>query len=318
MFALEFFTRRAGSKTWALLALLCVGWFTTLPAHAAQKTYATPEAAIAALVDAARSGSSKKMQAVFGPEAKQLGSGDAVMAKRERERFVLAYEEKHSIRMQGDSRITLVLGSNEWPFPVPLVKNANGWRFDTLGGKEEIIDRRIGRNELYTIQVLLAMVDAQREYAAQDRDGDGVREYAQKFSSSPGKQDGLYWPTRTGETPSPLGALAAHAVREGYAGKSSTPAPYWGYYYRILNGQGSRAKGGAYSYLVKQDMIGGFAILAYPAQYGASGIKSFIVNHDGQVYEKDLGSDTPKQAAAMHTFNPDDAWSATQGLSLSQ
>lgn len=302
-----------------LAALVMAAAVVVQPASAAapkQKTYATPEAASAALLAAARAGKSAGFLTVLGPEAKQLGSGDPVLAKVERERFVTAYNEKHDLRMDGDTRATLVLGNNDWPFPVPLVKVGKGWRFDTAAGKEEIVNRRVGRNELYAIQVLMAMVDAQHDYALVDRDGDGIREYATKFASSAGKQDGLYWPAKGSEPASPLGPLVASAVGEGYARKSDKPIPYWGYFYRILSGQGTAAKGGAYSYVVDDKMIGGFAVLAYPAEYGASGVKTFIVNHDGVVFEKDLGAESATLAASMSQFNPDAGWVETPGLSL--
>lgn len=321
MFAFQLTLHRIRQTPLLMPALLLASVFVLAPVQAAattQASYATPEDAVNALRAAARSGNSKQIYAVLGSTAKQLGSGDAVLAKSERERFILSYEEKHALQIQDDTRATLVLGNNDWPFPVPLVKHAEGWRFDTAAGKEEILNRRIGRNELYVIQTLMAMVDAQQDYVANDHDGDGVREYAQKFISSRGKRDGLYWPVSAGEPASPLGPLAAYAAREGYSQKQSPPTPYWGYYFRILTAQGENAKGGAYSYMANRDMIGGFAIIAYPAQYGASGIKSFIVNHDGIVFEKDLGSSTTKQALAMKIFNPDASWSSTQDLTSGQ
>jgi hypothetical protein len=320
MLALKLTLHRTRQKIFLVLVLLLSSLFHFTSARAAaptQDSYATLEDAAKALHAAARSGDHKQLHAVFGPSAKQLGSGDAVLAERERERFILAYEEKHALQSQDGKHATLVVGNNNWPFPVPLVKQAQGWRFDTAAGKEEILNRRIGRNELYVIQTLMAMVDAQQDYVANDHDGDGVREYAQKFISSSGKQDGLYWPAAAGQEASPLGPLAANAAYEGYSKKHS-PTPYWGYYFRILTAQGEHAKGGAYSYMGNRDMIGGFAIIAYPAQYGASGIKSFIVNHDGKVFEKDLGSGTAKQAAAIKIFNPDSSWSATKDLTLEQ
>lgn len=273
-----------------------------------QKTFATPEAAAAALADAARSGSQKRLRALFGPAGNRLGNNDPVLARAERKTFVDAYNEKHSIALSGDARATLVVGSNDWPFPVPLVKSGKGWYFDTAAGAEEIINRRIGRNELHAIQTLLAIVDAQREYAAEDRDGDGLRDYAQKFASAPGKRDGLYWPAVPGEAPSPLGTLVAAAVEAGYTPGSGAPRPYWGYYFRILTEQGASARGGAYSYLAGANLIGGFAVIAYPAEYGESGVKSFLVNHDGIVFEKDLGADTHAVAAATRQFDPDASW----------
>jgi len=274
----------------------------------AQKTFATPEAAVAELVAAARSGNQKRLRAVFGPAGARLGNNDPALARIERKAFVDAYTEKHAIELSGDARATLVVGANEWRFPVPLVRTGKGWRFDTAAGAEEVINRRVGRNELHAIQTLLALVDAQREYAAEDRDGDGLRDYAQKFASSPGKRDGLYWPAAAGEAPSPLGALVAGAAEEGYALGSGVPRPYWGYYFRILTAQGSNARGGAYDYLVGSNLIGGFAVLAFPAEYGQSGVKSFLVNHEGVVFEKDLGAETRALAVAIKDFNPDASW----------
>lgn len=309
MFLSNSFIRRAAAKSLPPLALLLA--IAATPVTAAPlygKAYPSPDAAAADLLEAARSGNSKRIQTVFGAKAKQLGSGDPVRAKYERDQFVSAYNEKHQLRMDGEQRATLVLGNNEWPFPIPVVKIGNIWRFDPAAGMDEIVNRRIGQNELYAIQVLQAIVDAQYEYASIDRDGDGLREYAQKFSSTPGQHDGLYWPTQAGEAPSPLGPLLAFAESRGYAKKSGKPAPYWGYYYRILTEQGSNTPGNAYNYLADGKLIGGFAVIAYPADYGASGIKSFIVNHEGVVYEKDLGVDTAKTAAAIKQFNPGDHW----------
>lgn len=306
------FIRRAAAKSLPLLALALAIVATPVSAAALYgKAYPSPDAAAADLLEAARSGNSKRIQAVFGAKAKRLGSGDPVRAKYEREMFLNAYNEKHALRMEGDQRATLVLGNNEWPFPVPVVKVGNIWRFDPAAGMEEIVNRRIGQNELYAIQVLQAIVDAQYDYASVDRDGDGLREYAQKFISTPGQHDGLYWPTQAGEAASPLGPLLAFAESKGYARKSGKPDPYWGYYYRILTEQGSNTPGNGYNYLAGGKLIGGFAVIAYPADYGASGIKSFIVNHEGVVYEKDLGPETAKTATAIKQFNPGDNWEKT-------
>jgi hypothetical protein len=203
----------------------------------------------------------------------------------------------------------LQIGAEEWPFPIPIVKRGEKWSFDTGKGKEELINRRIGRNELNTIQTCLAYVDAQREYVVKDRDGDGLFEYAQKLRSDPGKKNGLYWEAKTSEGQSPLGPLFAAAQEKGYSkAAGGKPVPYHGYYYRILTAQGKSAPDGAYDYLVRGNMIGGFALVAYPAKYGASGIMTFIVNHDGVVYQKDLGKKTEKAAQAMKVFNPDSTW----------
>lgn len=297
----------------ACVALLfaAFAWSVQAAQPAAQKTFASADAAVAALVEAARKDDKAAIDAIFGPAAKSLGSGDAVQEKTERANFVAAYDEKHELKLEGDARATLILGKSGWPFAVPLVKAGDSWKFDTAAGKEELLNRRIGRNELRTIQVLQAIADAQREYAAEDRDGDGVREYAQTFRSSAGKRDGLYWPARAGEPQSPLGPFAANAVREGYkgAGAAGKPTPYWGYYFRILKAQGKDAPGGKYGYLAKgRNMIGGFAVIAYPAQYAASGVMSFMISHDGVVYEKNLGPKTAQIAAAMSEFNPGEGW----------
>ena len=208
--------------------------------------------------------------------------------------------------------MVLQTGKDEWPFPIPLVKENDRWRFDTSAGKEEIINRRIGRNELDVIQVCLAIVDAEREYYQRDPDGDKLLQYAQKFISTKGKRDGLYWETKPDEQPSPLGPLVAQARGEGYKGAAGKPIPYHGYYYKILTGQGKDAPGGAYDYLVKGKMMGGFGMVAYPAQYGSSGIMTFIVNHDGVVYQKDLGANTASVAQSMTKFNPDKTWTAVK------
>jgi hypothetical protein len=205
------------------------------------------------------------------------------------------------------------VGTDDWSFPIPLVKVGEGWRFDPRQGREEIVARRIGRNEIYTMQTCLAYVDAQREYYSEDHDGDGLLEYAQHFASTPAKRDGLYWPTKTGEPPSPLGDLVVRARAEGYRrDQSGGPTPFYGYLYRILTAQGPGAEGGEYDYIVRGHMIAGFALVAFPAQYGVSGVMTFIVNHDGVVYQKDLGPGTRAAALAMRKFNPDGTWAKAE------
>ena len=213
--------------------------------------------------------------------------------------------------METNERAVLVIGNREWPFPIPLVKQGGAWRFDTEAGAEEILNRRIGRNELGAIEVCRAHVDAQREYASKDRNGDGILEYASRFRSSPGQRDGLYWPVGPDEETSPMGPLMASAQAEGYFTQQlpgHERQPYHGYYYRILTRQGEDAPGGAYDYIVRDRMIGGFALVAFPAKYGASGIMTFIVNQDGVVYQSDLGPDTEAIARQMTEFNPDTNW----------
>ena len=295
----------------ALVVWASIGSSSVSAADLRQQGYASPEQASMALLDAAQSGDGQRIRAVFGRHWKSLGSGDPVLAKREREAFATAYNEKHEVRLLGETKATLVLGKEEWPFPIPLVKTKNAWRFDTAAGMTEILNRRIGRNETNTIQVLLAIADAQQEYASRDHDGDGLLEYAQKFSSGDDKFDGLYWPVQAGQSESPLGLLVAKATAEGYTFRSDKPTPYWGYYYRILTDQGSAARGGSYSYLAGDNMIGGFAVIASPAEYGASGVKTFMINHDGAVFEKDLGTKTPRLAADIRQFDPGEGWVLT-------
>jgi hypothetical protein len=296
------------------VALAAVVIILAVPLHSygaqvKQKTFASAEEAVKALIDAAKAGNQEELMAIFGPAAKDvLSSGDAVEDKAVRERFLKAYEAKNALVQDGDARAVLQIGPHDWPFPIPIVKKNQQWSFDTKKGKEELNNRRIGRNELSTIQTCLAYVDAQREYAAKDRDTDGLFEYAQKFVSTPGTKDGLYWEAKPGEEESPFGDLFARATREGYKKTDNKPTPYHGYFFKILKAQGKNAPGGAYDYVVKGRMIGGFGMVAYPANYGVSGVMTFVVNHDGIVYEKNLGKDTAKIAQAMKLFNPDKTW----------
>lgn len=275
-----------------------------------QKIFSSAEEAVKAAVAAARNNDDKEMLAIFGTQAKEiLFSGDAVADKQRRAQFLAAYDERNRLATEGENKI-LIVGKQDWPFPIPIVKKGDSWVFDTAKGKEEILNRRIGENELFTIQVCLAIVDAQREYAMKDRDRNGLLEYAQKFVSDSGKKNGLYWDTKQGEPESPLGPIMSQARSTGYNLKASaTPSPYHGYYYRILTAQGKAAPGGAYSYLVKGKMIGGFAVVAYPAEYGNSGVMTFIVNHEGKVFQKNLGTNTAAIAKSMKEYNPDSTWS---------
>ena len=278
-----------------------------------QKTFVSAEEGVKALMEAVKKSDTNAMLAILGPEAKSLiESGDQVSDRAAGERFVKSYEESNKLVKSGDTKAVLEVGKDAWPFPIPLVKESAGWRFDSQEGKEEIINRRIGRNELDVIQVCLAIVDAEREYYQRDPDGDKLLQYAQKFISTKGKRDGLYWEAKSGEQPSPLGLLVARARGEGYKGAGGKPVPYHGYYYKLLTGQGKDAPGGAYDYLVRGKMMGGFGVVAYPAQYGSSGIMTFIVNHDGVVYQKDLGAKTASVAQAMTKFNPDKTWTAVK------
>jgi hypothetical protein len=301
--------RRVGFALSAMLVATFAWTAVFAAATAQQKSFSSAEEAVKAAVAAARSNNDKEMLAIFGSQAKEvLFSGDAVADKQRRGQFLAAYDEKNRLASEGES-VTLIVGKNDWPFPIPVVKKGNVWVFDTAKGKEEILNRRIGENELNTIQVMLAVVDAQREYALKDRDKNSLLEYAVKFISDPGKRNGLYWETKAGEQPSPLGPILARAREAGYKGTpSATPIPYYGYYYRILTAQGKNAPGGAFSYLVKGKMIGGFAVVAHPAEYGNSGVMTFIVNYEGKVFQKNFGANTTTIARNMKEYNPDSSW----------
>jgi hypothetical protein len=272
----------------------------------AQQPFKTPEEAAAALIEATRAGAPALIMRVLGPGSGDVVlSGDAVADADARKRVLEAYENKHQLLMEGADKAVLVLGQNEWPFPIPIVQKNGSWRFDAVAGRREILARRIGRNELSTIQTCLAYVDAQQEYAEKGYGGNGV--YARRLVSSPGKKDGLYWPEEPGEDDSPLGELAASAAAEGYR-TGLERRPYHGYYYKILTQQGANAPGGALEYVVRGKMVGGFALVAYPAQYGNSGVMTFVVNHRGVIFEKDLGRRTTAIASGMTSFNPDHTW----------
>jgi len=287
------------------LAVSTAAWI-SISAACAQENYRTPERAVDALVSAVKSGDAKQIVEVLGPDAEEIvESGDRVADAETREKFLAAYDAKHSISFLGDKKATLIIGPDDFPFPIPLARRRFGWEFDADAGRIEILYRRIGRNELDAIETCRAYLDAQNEYAEKDRDGGGRGVYAQRFLSSPGKHDGLYWPSN-GEV-SPLGELFAKASAEGYK-EGSEPEPYHGYYYQILTRQGSNAPGGALRYVVNGKMIGGYALVAYPAQYGNSGVMTFLVSHAGTVYQKDLGERTTSLARRMTAFDPDQTW----------
>jgi Protein of unknown function (DUF2950) len=270
----------------------------------AQQSFPTPEDAAAALAAAVKSGPSDILK-VLGKAADDIvSSGDEVADADTRQRFTSMYDSRHSVKTEGNKKATLMLGPDDFPFPIPLVNTRTGWEFDPDEGRIEVLYRRIGRNELDAIQSCLAFVDAENEYADKNR-GEGVGVYAQRIVSTPGKKDGLFW--RDDSDPSPLGALAAEASAEGYS-TGEGPAPYHGYYFRILKGQGSDAPGGTFNYVVKGKMIGGFALIAYPAEYGNSGVMTFVVNHAGTVYQKDLGARTDSIAKRIYLFDPDQTW----------
>jgi hypothetical protein len=267
--------------------------------------FSSPQDAATALVNALKTGDNSSLTKMMGKDSQQwLFSGDAVMDEKNRLSFVEQFTQKHDLKKQNDKRYNLVIGNDEWPFAAPIVSCKKQWTFDGDAGSNEVLNRRIGANELDTIQTLLAIVDAQREYAIDDLDNNGLNDYAQKFLSSSGKKDGLYWKTDSG-IQSPLGELVAAAAIEGY---TKTSPAYHGYHFKILKSQSKAAQGGAYSYMSGDKMIGGFAILAYPAKYGSSGIMTFIINHDGVVYQKDLGKNSASTASSIGTFNPDKGW----------
>jgi Protein of unknown function (DUF2950) len=295
------------------LALVLTG---SAPA-AEQKRFESVAVAVDALIAALRADDQKALAEILGESGRPLvSSGDPVSDRAAMTRFVADYDQRHQLEA-GGGKVILRVGSEDFPLPIPLVPDGPSWRWDTEAGKEEILNRRVGRNELDTIQVCLAYVDAQREYYSRARTKDGILEYAQRLGSSPGKRDGLYWPTKEGEALSPLGDLVVKARGEGYrATKDGGRTPYHGYFYKILTGQGPQAPGGAYDYVVRGHMIGGFALVAFPAEYGASGVMTFIVNHDGVVYQKDLGANTTRLAEAMKRFDPDGTWQKVDAVAL--
>ncbi|MEZ5828040.1 MAG: DUF2950 domain-containing protein [Hyphomicrobiales bacterium] len=278
----------------------------------AQERFDTPENAVEALVTAAKDGSREKLLEILGPDGEDIiSSGDEVADRNARDSFIAGYDEKHGLEPDGDDKTILVMGDENWPFPIPIVKKDGTWAFDSAAGLEEILLRRIGRNELAAIQSSLAYVAAQNDYAALDVDGKNPPPYAQRIVSTPGEKDGLYWPAAEGEDQSPLGELFAEATAEGYK-PGEKPIPYHGYYYRVLTRQGAGAEGGAYDYVVDGRMIGGFGLLAYPAQYGNSGIMTFMVNQDGVVFQKDLGPKTEKLAGKIKAFAPESGWTKAE------
>ena len=276
-----------------------------------QLVFATPEQAVDALITATREDRGDDLLRILGPDAHQIiHSGDKVADEESRNRFISAYDQAHEIRSDDiTGHDTLVVGEEEWPLPIPIVHEDNGWWFDTAAGQEEILNRRIGRNELNVLEVCRVYVEAQQEFSALYAHGKHQHEYAQHFQSSSGQHDGLYWPVANGEQQSPLGPFLASAADEGYSGRVlSKRMPYHGYYYRILKSQGSHASGGAKDYIVHGHMRRGFALISFPDRYGDSGVMTFIVNQEGIVYEKNLGFNTAEVARTLREFDPDDSW----------
>ncbi len=294
------------SKLAALPVAIVIGFAAS--AADAQQSFKTPEQAAEALVNTARTGDFKGMLRVLGRNGADIASsGDRVADEATRKMFVDLYDAKHHVSVEDNRKATLIVGEDDFPFPIPLVRHRGQWLFDTVAGREEILFRRIGRNELNTIQTCLAYVDAQNDYAEKNPDGAGVGVYAQRVVSTPGRKDGLYWPASQPGDDSPLGDLAAQATAQGYrVGGARTP--FHGYYYKILTRQGASAPGGALDYVVGGKMIGGFALIAWPADYGNSGVMTFLVNHQGTVFQKDLGPRTSRIAQGITAFNPDNTW----------
>lgn len=299
----------------ALLAIIMV-LSTIEPTFAAsakvrQSSFRSPAEAVNSLVEAVKTDDSKALKNILGPDSEELiSSGDPVEDQAGRDRFIELYNEKNQLEQKGRSKMVLTLGKDDFPFPLPLVRKGRMWVFDTKAGSREILNRRIGRNELAVMDVLKDYLEAQREYAREDHDGNGVLEFARKLGSTPGKQDGLYWEVKEGEELSPFGPLVAKADCEGYGKqfRTESPEPFHGYYFKVLMKQGKNAEGGAFDYLVNDKMVLGFAIAAYPARYRASGVMTFIVNQGGVIYQKDLGKATEKIAAEMTSFDPDKSW----------
>lgn len=278
-----------------------------------QQVFASDDDAAKGLLDAAKTRNRDEMRHIFGPTAvRELLSGDPVQEDRGFESFAKHASEQVRVEKETDGKSILRIGTEDWPFPIPIVKAPNGkWFFDTQAGKEEILARRVGANELATIKVCRAFVQAQREYASKDRDGNGVLKYAQHYRSTPGKKDGLYWEAAPGEEQSPAGPMVAEAALKGYSTQKSSTGrrPYQGYYFHILTRQGPAAPGGRYDYVINGNMIAGFALVASPAKYGSSGIMTFIISHHGKLYQKDLGPNTHEIVRQMTEYNPDSRWS---------
>lgn len=309
------------STTKRILAVWCtcaviVALLSTSPVSAQPaQVFASPEDAVKALIGAAKAGQLADLLTILGSEDKELiASSDPATARQNRRVFIVAIGEQWHLEDSAPNRKTLVIGNEDWPFPIPLVKEESGWRFDTAAGSEEVIARRIGRNELAVIATVQAYVTAQRRYAEQSHDGVPTGVYATRFASDPGKQNGLYWPTTAGQPRSPLGDLVAQAAAEGRAVGADRVqrSPFHGYYFKILTSQGSAAAGGAKQYMAKGLMSGGFALVAWPAQYDVTGVMTFVVNHDGIVHEKDLGPETDAAARKMTRYNPDKSWRRVQ------
>ena len=302
-------SNRRNLERWliAVTGAIAIASFTGINARAAdsQDVFKTPQEAAAALAAAAESNDAKAAMEILGPNSRAvIESGDAVADKDSAQNFARAYEQMHRLAYGEKGEVILYLGAQNWPFPIPIVEQKGGWIFDTAKGEKELLYRRIGTNELFTIATLRELADAEREY----KSGNPDHQFARKIMSSSGTHDGLYWPVASGESQSPIGPLVASASQEGYPTGTNGPNPFHGYFYRILTSQGANAAGGQKDYVTDGKLTGGFAIVAYPASYRSSGVMTFLINQDGLVVQKDLGPDTGKLAAAMSAYDPDKSW----------
>jgi hypothetical protein len=308
----------AGIARWfsrIALAGVVVAGLTSCSREPTGRVFATPEDAVRALTSAVKAGNLDEVVAIFGPDGQELiDSSDPATARRNQQVFTAAVAERWRLEEQGATGRALVIGNEDWPFPVPLVKDDEGWRFDTAAGKEEVLARRIGRNELAAILITRTVVAAERLYAERGHDGKPAGIYARTFRSDPNRQNGLYWPAAHGQKRSPLGDLVARAAADGHTAAADTaqPSPFYGYYFRILTAQGANARGGAKDYVVNGDMTGGFAMVAWPAQYDVTGVMTFVVNHEGVLHQQDLGPGTDATARAMPAYDPDASWTIVQ------
>jgi hypothetical protein len=310
------FSAVTGIRLASTLRSLALSSLLSLPivASAAEtgKVFATPEEAVAALISATTTKDNTALHALFGPAGAEFENPDRVQSTNELSAFTAAYHETNRLARLSETQYVLEVGADLWPFPVLIVKKDGRWFFDSEAGKDELLGRRIGQNELSTLEIMRAYVDAQREYASQDHDGDEVLEYAQRISSSEGKTDGLYWSPALNRLVSPLGPWVAEAQSEGYftakPAKNAGPQPFHGYFFKILTRQGTHAPGGKYDYIVNGNMILGFALVAWPAEYGASGVMTFIVNQQGRVYQRNLGKKTAAIVKSMSSYDPDATW----------
>jgi hypothetical protein len=307
-----------------LASILAIPAFTAARAEEKQKTepakprvFVTPEEGVKALLEATKTDDHAALREIFGSDVDEILSGDKVQEASELTTVSKAIAQMCNLSKEGADKVILNIGSENWPFPIPLVKKEGQWQFDVAAGKDEIVNRRIGDDELNTLDVMRHYVDAQREYASVDRDGNGVLKYAQKILSTPGKQDGLFWDPADGEGQSPFGPLIAEATVQGYSAKntSDTPVAFHGYYYKVLRAQGAAAPGGKYNYIINGNMIAGFALVAWPSIYGQSGIMTFVVNQQGKVYQKNCGPKTAAIAADMTEYNPDKSWKLVENES---